>query len=159
MNQNPVGQSPVTLVGAQADLLLQRLLELERRVALQEWWMLGRSLPEAQALAEVASLLAVARAELDQVLVQYCGRAPTEAPTSPESATAPAASATPTQQRMLAAQLLQMLVVSLPPTITFAQQLASYAQRCGMPPGAVETLGIVVDRLEEAQEAVQAPSS
>jgi hypothetical protein len=159
MNQNPEGQSPVTLVGAQADLLLQRLLELERRVALQEWWMLGRSLPEAQTLAEVASLLAVARAELDQLLVQFCGRAPTESPSGAEGSVVSAAANTPTQQRMLAAQLLQMLVVALPPTITFAQQLAPYAQRCGMPAGVVETLGIVTDRLAEAQEALQAPSS
>jgi hypothetical protein len=159
MNQDPVGQSPVTLVGAQGDLLLQRLLELERRVALQEWWMFGRSLPEAQALAEVASLLAVARAELDQILVQYCGRAPTEAPSVAEGSAAPAAAAMPAQQRMLAAQLLQMLVVALPPTTTFAQQLAPYAQRCGMPPAAVETLGIVADRLAEAQEALETPPS
>ena len=157
MNQDPVGQSPMTLVGAQGDLLLQRLLELERRVALQEWWMLGRSLPEAQALAEVASLLAVARAELDQILVQYCGRAPTDGPSAPEGSAA--AAATPTQQRLLAAQLLQMLVVALPPTTTFAQQLAPYAQRCGMPPAAVETLGIVADRLVEAQEALHTPPS
>ena len=48
--------------------LFSRLAQVERLTTMQEWWMYGRVLPEAGALAEVASLLAAIRAELGNVL-------------------------------------------------------------------------------------------
>ena len=158
----PVSQAAIAAVAPQADLLMGRLLDLEQRLGAEEWWLLGRALPEARVLAEVASLLAVARAELDQMLVQYCGRRPRALPAADAGDDAddgvaddhddPARLA---RQRADGLQLLQVLAVALPPTSTFARQLGPFAERSGMPPGAVDVLGIVADRVLDAQEAVQ----
>ena len=157
MYQQGGGQAPGLAVGAQADLLLRRLLELERELAAQEWWLLGRVLPEARTLAEVTSLLAVARAELDGFLSQYCGRAPVGTPPADDTGDKTPESDDPAQierQRQAASQLLQMLVAALPPTLNFARQLRPFAERNGMPEAATDTLGIVADRIAEAQEAL-----
>jgi hypothetical protein len=50
------------------NVLFSRLVDLERATNTQEWWMFGRILPEATQLAELASLVTVARAELGQML-------------------------------------------------------------------------------------------
>lgn len=157
MYQQGGGQTSGLAVGAQADLLLRRLLELERELAAQEWWLLGRVLPEARTLAEVTSLLAVARAELDGFLSQYCGRAPVGPPPADDTGDETPESDDPAQlqqQRQAASQLLQMLVAALPPTLNFARQLRPFAERNGMPEAATDTLGIVADRIAEAQEAL-----
>lgn len=158
MQQEPSDEMASTLVGQQGDILMKRLQELDRALGVQEWWMLGRDIAEAGALSEVGSLLAVARAELDQVLVQYCGSTPTIV--SPPLDTLPvptdANDATRlTRQRAIANQLLQMLGLALPPTINFARQLHPFAQYYGMPAPGLDTLTIVADRLEEAFEALQ----
>jgi hypothetical protein len=160
----PVSQAAIAAVAPQTDLLLQRLLDLERRLGAEEWWLLGRDFAEARVLAEVASLLAVARAELDQMLVQFCGR-PLATPNVADDVTddmmddaeagAGADPARVAQQRAEGLQLLQVLAVALPPTTTFARQLGPFAERSGMPAAAVEVLGIVADRVLDAQEAVQ----
>jgi hypothetical protein len=158
MYQDPASVQASARVAPQADILMRRLQELERALGVQEWWMLGRALPEAQVLAEVASLLAVARAELDQMLVQFCGQPPTAPVTANDSPTVPLAgddAAALGRQRMMAAQLLHMLAAALPPTITFAQQLVPFARDSGMAGPAVDTLGIVADRLVEAYEALR----
>jgi hypothetical protein len=157
MDQMSASQHASEVVAGQADILMRRLLDLEQGLSVREWWLLGRQIPEAQALAEVVSLLAVARAELDQVLVQYYGRPPSEpvAPAEETAEGAPAADpASLARQRALAAQLMQMLGAALPPTTAFAQQLRLYAQRAGLDAVAVDTLGIVTDRLMDAQEAL-----
>jgi hypothetical protein len=159
----PVSQAAIAAVAPQADLLMRRLLDLEQRLGVEEWWLLGRDVAEAHVLAEVASLLAVARAELDQMLVHYCGRPPATRPAGDEAddtlgddaagdAHDPARVA---RQRAEGQQLLQVLAVALPPTTTFARQLGPFAERSGMPAAAVEVLGIVADRVLDAQEAVQ----
>ncbi len=157
MYQDPANVQASARVAPQADILLRRLQELERALGVQEWWMLGRDMPEAQVLSEVASLLAVARAELDQMLVQFCGQPPTVPGTTADSPTVPMAgddAAALARHRMMAAQLLHMLAAALPPTITFAKQLVPFASSCGMPEAAVDTLGIIADRLVEAHEAL-----
>jgi hypothetical protein len=158
----PVSQAAIAAVAPQADLLMRRLLELEQRLSAEEWWMLGRAVPEARVLAEVASLLAVARAELDQMLVQFCGRQPTMPSVADDAEDDQVDDAVggddPSQiarQRAEALQLLQVLAVALPPTTTFARQLGPFAERSGMPPAAVEVLGIIADRVLDAQEAIQ----
>ncbi|HEX9056045.1 MAG TPA: hypothetical protein VF818_00800 [Ktedonobacterales bacterium] len=158
MYQSPPSQPPSAVVAPQADILMRRLQELERAVNVQEWWLLGRELAEAKVLAEVASLLAVARAELDQVLVEFCGQPSAIPPVGGEETTANDENPTPAllaRYRAIAGQLLHMLSEALPPTTTFAQQLRPFAQNAGMPGPAVDTLGIVADRLVEAYETVQ----
>src|SRR5262249_14567785 len=61
------------LVG-RADILCRRLIEVELALSEEEWWLFGRILPEARLLAEVTSLLAVARGELENTLAQHFGR-------------------------------------------------------------------------------------
>jgi len=51
--------------------LLQRLIAVERALGVREWWLLGRDVPEARQVAEVASLLAVARGELEKQVEAY----------------------------------------------------------------------------------------
>ena len=57
-------------------MLLHRIVEIEQGLAVQEWWLLGRALPEARLMTEIISLLAVARGELFQFLADFFGRAP-----------------------------------------------------------------------------------
>lgn len=161
MNQQAAGQTPGALVGAQGDILMRRLLDLELLLGVNEWWLLGRKIPAAKVLAEAVSLLAVARAELDQCLVEYCGRSPVELPSSEESSDAeddPDLSdagelAVRTEQ---ATQMLRTMGEALPPTTHFAQQLHAFAGRAGLNAAAVDSLGIVADRLDEARETVAA---
>lgn len=58
------------------------VLDLERLATAQQWWMYGRLLPEAGSLAEIASLLAAARVDLEQLLA-VLGRPPVAHMTHP----------------------------------------------------------------------------
>ncbi|HEX8727828.1 MAG TPA: hypothetical protein VF739_04355, partial [Ktedonobacterales bacterium] len=51
-------------LAGRSEMLLHRIVEIEQGLAVQEWWLLGRALPEARLLTEIISLLAVARGEL-----------------------------------------------------------------------------------------------
>jgi hypothetical protein len=157
MYQDPGSQPPGGPLGTQGDLLMRRLEELDRATSAQQWWLLGRALPEAHALAEVSSLLAVARAELDQLMVQFFQRPPSQADGDADGADADASppdDADLAAQRAVAGQLLRMLGAALPPTTMFARNLWQGAERAGMPSAAVDALGIVAERLAEAQEAL-----
>jgi hypothetical protein len=161
MHHPSTGNLGSDIVAEQGDILMKRLQELERALSAQEWWMLGRDIPEARVLAEIVSLLAVARAELDQLLVQYCGRPPTRSAAPGDAAVPSPEGADPTRlsrQRAIASQLLQMLGLALPPTINFARQLYPFAQHYGLPAAGLDTLVIVSDRLQEAYEALSAPA-
>lgn len=151
-------------MGAQGDILMRRLLDLELLLGVNEWWLLGSKIPAAKVLAEVVSLLAVARAELGQCLMEYCGRAPAEPLSASESDGADDADDAPdlndaaevavrTEQ---ATQMLRTMAEALPPTTQFARQLYAYAGRAGLNAAAVDSLGIVADRLDEARETVAA---
>ncbi len=48
--------------------VFRQLSDLERHATTQEWWMYGRTLPEARRIAEITSLLAAARADLGRLL-------------------------------------------------------------------------------------------
>lgn len=140
---------------------MRRLLDLELLLGVNEWWLLGSKIPEAKLLAEVASLLAVSRAELDQCLVEYCARTSAEPPAADESSEAEdtpdlndtAELAVRTEQ---ATQMLRTMGEALPPTAHFARQLHTFAARAGLNPSGVDALGIVADRLDEARETVTA---
>ncbi len=49
MSQNLAPPSAIAAVAPQADLLMQRLVDLEGRLGVQEWWLLGRDFEEAGA--------------------------------------------------------------------------------------------------------------
>lgn len=149
---------------AQYVSLLQRIIAVERALGVEEWWLLGRAIPEAGQVAEVASLLAVARGELEQALdEQFDWRMPvmdTDAPeqegeleaASPDLASDPAWA----QARQAEAnRLVRMLRQNLPGMQSFAEQLRANAGDAGMPAAALGALGIVQDRLGEAIETLR----
>lgn len=161
MNQQATGQTPGAVIGAQGDILMRRLLDLELLLGVNEWWLLGSKIPAAKLLAEVASLLAVSRAELDQCLVEYCERTPAEPLTADEAGEADDAPDLNNSEELAvrteqATQMLRTMGEALPPTAHFARQLHTFAARAGLNPGGVDALGIVADRLDEARETVAA---
>jgi hypothetical protein len=147
---------------AQYTSLLQRIIAVERALNVQEWWLLGRDVPEARQVAEVASLLAVARGELEQALdEQFDWRMPVmDADTlegdletiSPDPVSDPAWTQA---RREEANRLLRMLRQNLPSMLSFVERLRANVEVAGMPSAALGVLGIVQDRLGEAIEAVR----
>lgn len=158
--------SDLDALGRQGEALLQRLVDVELAIGVREWWIFGRALPEARLLSEIGSLLAVARGELNDVLVSSFQRPPlTYDPTeaaAPEEEEDPLAVSDP---RWLAAArdqalgLLRMVAVSLPAMRQAADILRAGGDRTGMPTAANDGLGIVAGRLAEAYEALQQPPS
>lgn len=154
----------ITALADRAEALWRRLVDIERALAVQEWWMLGRAVPEAGVLAEVASLLAVARGELEHALSAFFGRgaeqlAHTDAFAS-VTAEPPGDMADPAwlaASRDQAIGLLRMVASMLPPMLQYAQMLGEYAQRLGLATGLVDAFGIVSGRLNEVGEALRQP--
>jgi hypothetical protein len=149
---------------AQYTSLLQRIIAVERALSVQEWWLLGRVVPEAGQVAEVASLLAVARGELEHALdEQFDWRLPSmDADASQQEGDLEPASPdlihNPdwTQARGDEAnRLLRMLRQNLPSMQSFTEQLRANAVDAGMPSAALGALGIAQDRLGEAIETVR----
>jgi hypothetical protein len=158
----PGGYAEATeALGARADALYQRLLDIERALGVQEWWMLGRVLPEARLLSEIHSLLAVARGELEGVRVQYFGRQRPAGDTAEHgTASEPGSAEDPAwvaASRNQAIGLLRMIASALPAMLQYAQMLRAYAERLNLAAGALDALSIVVERLHEVQEAIQQP--
>lgn len=155
---------PRLALAVRADTLCRRLIDVERAIAEDEWWLLGRALPEARLLAEISSLLAVARGELEHVIAKHLG-----GPAAGSDATDQFA--TPTQpsqaqlsdptwlatQRDRAIQLLRLVASGLPPMTQYAQMLRDHAERAGLTMAALDSLGIVTDRLSEAYDALRHP--
>ncbi|MFI5272905.1 MAG: hypothetical protein ACHQ4H_07735 [Ktedonobacterales bacterium] len=146
-----------------AEALLQRLKEIERTLSVQEWWLLGRDLPEARLLAEVSSLLAVARAEIEAPLIQVFGYDLARGDTTDQFANVedtPRRSSDPqwlAQCRDQALGLLRMIALALPPMLHYAQLLGEYSARAGLPALATDAFDIVSDRLNEIGEALRVP--
>ena len=144
-----------------ATVLLQRLSEVERDLAVQEWWMLGKTIPDALVLAEVVSLLAVARSELENFLTDTCRRIVPARDTTgigDQSEQLQAHMSNPRWVRAnqeQARELLNMMATAIPPMTQYARALQSNAERLGMPSTAVDPLTIVMDRLNEALETLQ----
>jgi hypothetical protein len=147
-----------------AETLCHRLLDIEQALAAQEWWLLGRALPEARLLAEIASLLAVARGELENSLGQYFNR-----PTMRRDQTDQYNSVRgPSQDEMsdpawLAANrdqaiyLLRLVASALPAMMQYALLLHTNSERLALPAAATDAFGIVTDRLSDAYEALREP--
>jgi hypothetical protein len=158
-------QEVASAILAQCVSLLQRIIAVERALSVQEWWLLGRAIPEAGQLAEVASLLAVARGELEQALdEQFDWRMPVSHANvleqedglelaSPDLTSEPAWIEARQEE---ANRLLRMLGQNLPSMQSFAEQLRANVGDAGMPAAALGALGIVQDRLGEAIETLRA---
>ncbi len=156
-------EDPIEALATRIEALWRRVLDIERSLAVQEWWLLGRALPEARLLAEIASLLAVARGELEMVLGQVFGRAipmsgqmdalpgATQEPMHPENEAWLAAS------RDQAIGLLRMVAGGLPAMLQFAQALADYCRRAGLAAEVTDALTVVASRLAEVDEALRQP--
>ena len=153
---------------AQYVSLLQRIIAVERALNIQEWWLLGRAIPEAGQVAEAASLLAVARGELEQALdEQFSWRMPgMDTDESGQEGDLEVASPDLTGEpawiearRDEANRLLRMLRQNLPSMQSFAEQLRANVGDAGMPPVALGALGIVQDRLGEAIETLRETES
>jgi hypothetical protein len=147
-------------LAGRASTLLQRILDVERTLAVQEWWMLGRVMREAAVLSEVISLLAVARGELEDVLAQAFGRPPALGSADDLFPLPPVYLDDPNwvhASRDQAVGLLRMAVAALPAMQQYAQMLREGAERLNLPMAVIDPLGIVADRLGEAYEAIVHP--
>lgn len=161
-NSTTHSPDPIEELGTRAEALWRRVLDIERALSVQEWWLLGRAIAEARLLAEIASLLAVARGELENALSQGFDRAlpftgqgdaltAAQEPPQPENPTWLAAS------RDQAIGLLRMVATALPPMQQYATMLQTYGGRAGLASPIVDSFGIVTDRLNEIAEALRQP--
>lgn len=150
-------------LGMRAEALYRRLAEMEAALGVREWWLLGRALPEARLLSEIASLLAVARAELETALIQVFGAniartEPGEVPDGGADETRAAQDpAWLAEQRDQAIGLLRMVALSLPNLLQYGQMLHQYSRQYALPSAATEAFGIVADRLGEVSESLREP--
>ncbi len=164
-DQQPSGSNPahsVTLeLGARAETLLRRLRDVEDALTDQEWWLMGNVFPEARRLAEVTSLLSVARGELEAFLVDVCGMsiaAPDERKRANEDVFALMSDPMwMSGSREKAAALLRMLNAQVPPMRQYAAALQANAERLRVPSSAMDPLGITAERLEEVEEILRQP--
>lgn len=160
----PESADPAAALGSRAEALLRRLRDIERALAVQEWWLLGRVLPEARVLAEVSSLLAVARGELESALSNYFGIAIEPSGQTDQFATVEGFAPGDTNDAAWVAAshdqalgLLRMVAAALAPMLQYAQMLHTYAAHLGLQPGAVDAFSIVHERLLELDEALRQP--
>jgi hypothetical protein len=162
----PMGSAgtPQEELAERAETLCHRLMDIEQALAAQEWWLLGRALPEARLLAEIASLLAVARGELENILAQYFNR-PTMRAEQPEQSQVARGPSTDelkdpawlAANREQAVYLLRVVATALPPMMQYALLLHTNAEKLGMPSAGVDSFGIVADRLNDSYEALREP--
>lgn len=155
-------QAATRELASRADTLLKRLCEVEEALTDQEWWLMGRAMQEARVLAELSSLLSVARGELETFL--------TEAGARPQDADA----ATQHKEqddvfdlmgdpmwmsgsREKAIALLRMCAAQIPPMRQYANVLQVNAERMRMSSVMLDPLGITAERLSEAEELLRQP--
>jgi hypothetical protein len=164
MSQPSAPASAVTELAGRAEALWRRLKDIERALAVQEWWMLGRALPEARLLAEIGSLFAVASGELENTLIQSFHR-PLQRyeTTDPQAATYADPENASNDPAWLAASrdqalgLLRMVAPMLGPMRQYADMLTLYGERLGLPVVVIDAFGIVSSRLAEVDEALRQP--
>jgi hypothetical protein len=159
---NPA-QSTVIELGARAETLLRRLSDVEEALTDQEWWLMGNVFPEARRLAELTSLLSVARGELETFLTDVCGMAvaaQTERKRADEDVFALMGDPMwMSGSREKAFALLRMLVAQIPPMRQYATALQVNAERMHVPPAAMDPLGICAERLVEIEDILRQPLS
>jgi hypothetical protein len=156
-------EDSIEALATRIEALWRRVMDIERSIAVQEWWMLGRALPEARLLAEIASLLAVARGELETVLGQVFGRAlPMSGqmdalPGGGQQAMQPENYAWLDASRDQAVGLLRMVAIALPPMLQFSHALTDYCRQSGVATDVTDALDVVTGRLSEMDEALRQP--
>lgn len=157
-------QQPFTVeLGARAETLLRRLRDVEEALTDQEWWLMGNVFAEARRLAEVTSLLAVARGELEGFVVDVCGM-PVPNADEPKNVKDDvfALMGDPmwmSGSREKAIALLRMLTAQVPPMRQYAVALQANAERMRVPSNAMDPLGIAAERLSEVEDILRQPLS
>ncbi|HEX9039287.1 MAG TPA: hypothetical protein VF808_20065 [Ktedonobacterales bacterium] len=159
--QTGPAQPLVLELGGRAETLLRRLHDVEEALTDQEWWLMGNVFPEARRLAEVTSLLSVARGELEGFLVDVCGMTVPETQ-EPQGAGNEvfALMGDPmwmSGSREKAVALLRMLAAQVPPMRQYAIALQSNAERLRVPSNALDPLGITAERLTEIEDILGQP--
>lgn len=162
-DQRQTGLAPEVTqeLGARAETLLRRLCDVEEALTDQEWWLMGNVFPEARRLAEVTSLLSVARGELEGFVVDVCGMNIPSA-SEPKSATHDIFSLMGdpmwmSGSREKAVALLRMLIAQAPPMRQYALALQTNAERMRVPSNVMDPLGITAERLAEVEEILRQP--
>jgi hypothetical protein len=164
---NLAGNGPTERIEAlatRAEALWRRICEIESALAVREWWLLGRAIPEARLVAEVSSLLAVARGEMENVLTQGFGLSIPPSDATDQYGAIGRDDVLHTEDpawvsacRTQAIGLLRMVAASLAPMLQYAEMLRSYSEQLAVPTSALDSLGIVADRLNEIGEALRTP--
>jgi hypothetical protein len=164
---NPAGNrmtERVEALATRAEALWRRLCEIDSALVVREWWLLGRAVPEARLVAEVSSLLAVARGEMENALSQGFGLSMPRSETTDQYNVFGRDETQHTEDpawvaacRSQAIGLLRMVAASLPAMLQYSQMLRSYSEQLSVPTSALDSLGIVTDRLNETGEALRTP--
>ncbi|HEX8995682.1 MAG TPA: hypothetical protein VF812_06605 [Ktedonobacterales bacterium] len=155
-------QAAIQELTARAETLLKRLREVEEALTDQEWWLMGRAMPEARVLAEMTSLLSVARGELETFL-SAMGAGPSESESAAhrkEQDDVFDLMGDPmwmSGSREKAIALLRMCAAQIQPMRQYANVLQVNAERMRLPSVALDPLGITAERLGEAEELLRQP--
>ncbi len=155
-------QAAVQELAARAATLLKRLREVEEALTDQEWWLMGRAMAEARVLAEMTSLLSVARGELETFLTEVAG-GPREADSAArrkEQEDVFDLMSDPmwmSGSREKAIALLRMCAAQIQPMRQYAHVLQANAEKLRLPAIALDPLSITAERLTEAEELLRQP--
>jgi hypothetical protein len=149
-------------LSARAGTLLKRLREVEEALTDQEWWLMGRAMPEARVLSEMTSLLSVARGELETFLAAVGGAQedPHSVARRKEQEDVFDLMSDPmwmSGSREKAVALLRMCAMQIQPMRQYAQVLLANAEKLRLPAVALDPLGIAAERLGEAEELLSQP--
>lgn len=155
-------QAATQELAARAETLLKRLREVEDALTDQEWWLMGRVMPEARVLAEMTSLLAVARGELETFLVEVGSRqrdADSAAHRKEQDDVFDLMSDPMwmSGSREKAIALLRMCSAQIQPMRQYASVLQANAERLRLPAVALDPLSITAERLTEAEDLLRQP--
>ena len=156
----PPTQVALQELATRADTLLKRLSEVEDALTDQEWWLMGRAMPEARILAELTSLLSVARGELETFLVEMGARqreseSATQRKEQDDVFDLMGDPMWMSGSREKAIALLRMCAAQVQPMRQYASVLQANAERLRLPPVALDPLGIATERLTEAEDLLQ----
>lgn len=148
-------------LGSRAEILLRRLRDVEDALTDQEWWLMGNVFPEARRLAEITSLLLVARGELEAFITDACGM-PIASPDERKGADEDIFSLMSdpmwmSGSREKALALLRMCAAQVPPMRQYASALLANAERMRAPSAAMDPLGIAAERLTEIEDILRQP--
>ena len=155
-------QAATQEIAKRADTLLRRVREVEDALTDQEWWLMGRVMPEARVLAEMTSLLSVARGELETFLTEVGVRREEsdDAGRRKEQDDIFDLMTDPmwmSGSREKAIALLRMCAAQIQPMRQYAAVLQANAEKLRLPAVAVDPLSIAAERLGEAEELLRQP--